>query len=122
MLSVSNVSLRFGKRVLFEDVNINFSNDRCYGIIGANGAGKTTFMKIMSGEVEPNSGHVSLEPGKRMTILKQDHYEFDEFPVLETVMMGHKKLYDIMKEKDAIYMKEDFSDCLYFVSPENCGE
>ena len=110
MLNVSNVSLRFGKRVLFEDVNLKFTRGNCYGIIGANGAGKSTFMKILSGEVEPNTGSVDLEPGKRMTILKQNHFEFDEFPVLQTVIRGHQKLWEIMEEKDALYAKEDFTE------------
>jgi ATPase components of ABC transporters with duplicated ATPase domains len=110
MINVSNLSLRFGKRVLFEDVNLKFTQGNCYGIIGANGAGKSTFMKIISGDVDPTTGSVSITPGERMAVLKQDHYAFDEFSVIETVMMGHKELYDIMKEKDAIYAKEDFSD------------
>lgn len=110
MINVSNLSLRFGKRVLFEDVNLKFTSGNCYGIIGANGAGKSTFLKIISGDVDPTTGSVSFTPGERMAVLSQDHYAFDEFTVLETVMMGHKELYDIMKEKDAIYMKEDFSD------------
>ena len=110
MLTVSNVSLRFGKRVLFEEVNLKFSQGNCYGIIGANGAGKTTFMKILSGEVEPNTGSVDLEPGKRMAILKQNHFEFDEVPVLQTVIRGHQKLWAIMEEKEALYAKEDFTE------------
>jgi len=110
MITVSNLSLRFGKRVLFEDVNLKFTPGNCYGIIGANGAGKSTFLKIISGDVDPTTGSVNFTPGERMAVLKQDHYAFDEFPVIETVMMGHKELYDIMKEKDAIYAKEDFSD------------
>lgn len=110
MINVSNLSLRFGKRVLFEDVNLRFTSGNCYGIIGANGAGKSTFLKIISGEVDPTTGSVSFTPGERMSVLNQNHYQFDEFPVLETVMMGDEKLYGIMKEKDAIYMKEDFSD------------
>ncbi len=110
MLSVSNLSVQFGKRVLFDDVNTQFTVGNCYGIIGANGAGKSTFLKILSGEIEPTSGHVSLEPGKRMSVLSQDHFAFDEYPVLETVMMGNKKLYDIKKEMDAIYEKPDFSE------------
>jgi len=110
MINVSNLSLRFGKRVLFEDVNLKFTPGNCYGIIGANGAGKSTFLKIISGDVDPTTGSVSFTPGERMAVLKQDHYAFDEFSVIETVMMGHKELYDIMKEKDAIYAKEDFSD------------
>lgn len=110
MINISNLSLRYGKRVLFEDVNLKFTSGNCYGIIGANGAGKSTFLKIISGDVDPTTGSVSFTPGERMAVLKQDHYAFDEFTVIETVMMGHKELYDIMKEKDAIYLKEDFSD------------
>jgi len=110
MINVSNLSLRYGKRVLFEDVNLKFTPGNCYGIIGANGAGKSTFLKIISGDVDPTTGSVSFTPGERMAVLKQDHYAFDEFSVIETVMMGHKELYDIMKEKDAIYAKENFSD------------
>ncbi|MCX2480165.1 ATP-binding cassette domain-containing protein [Pedobacter sp. MC2016-15] len=110
MISVSNLSLRYGKRTLFEDVNLKFNHGNCYGVIGANGAGKSTFLKILSGEVTQTSGSVAFTPGERMAVLKQNHYEFDEFSVLETVMIGHKELYDIMKEKDAIYLKEDFSD------------
>jgi len=110
MINVSNLSLRYGKRVLFEDVNLKFTPGNCYGIIGANGAGKSTFLKIISGDVDPTTGSVSFTPGERMAVLKQDHYAFDEFSVIETVMMGHKELYDIMKEKDAIYAKADFSD------------
>jgi len=110
MITVSNLSLRFGKRVLFEDVNLKFTQGNCYGIIGANGAGKSTFLKILSGEVDPTTGSVSFTPGERMAVLNQNHYQFDEFPVIETVMMGHQELYRIMKEKDAIYAKEDFTD------------
>lgn len=110
MISVNNLSLRFGKRVLFEDVNLKFSHGNCYGIIGANGAGKSTFLKILSGEIDPTTGQVSITPGERMAVLKQNHYEFDEFTVLETVLMGHKELYAVMKEKDAIYAKADFTD------------
>ncbi|WP_231491614.1 ABC-F family ATP-binding cassette domain-containing protein [Pedobacter sp. Leaf170] len=110
MISVSNLSLRYGKRTLFEDVNIKFTQGNCYGVIGANGAGKSTFLKILSGEVSQTSGSVAFTPGERMAVLKQNHYEFDEFSVLETVMIGHKELYAIMKEKDAIYMKEDFTE------------
>jgi len=110
MITVSNLSLRFGKRTLFEDVNLKFTQGNCYGIIGANGAGKSTFLKILSGEVDPTTGSVSFTPGERMAVLKQDHYQFDDLPVIETVMMGHEELYKIMKEKDAIYAKEDFSD------------
>lgn len=110
MLTVSNVSLRFGKRVLFDEVNLKFTRGNCYGIIGANGAGKSTFLKILSGEIEPNTGSIDIEPGKRMTVLKQNHFEFDEFPVLQTVIRGHQKLWDIMSEKDALYAKEDFTE------------
>lgn len=110
MITVSNLSLRYGKRTLFEDVNLKFSQGNCYGVIGANGAGKSTFMKILSGEIDPSSGSVSFTPGERMAVLSQNHYAFDEFTVIETVMMGFKEMYAIMKEKDAIYLKEDFSD------------
>jgi len=110
MLSVSNLSLRFGKRVLFEEVNLKFTNGNCYGIIGANGAGKSTFLKILSGEIEPNTGSVDIDPGKRMAVLSQNHFAFDDFPVLQTVIRGHQKLWKIMEEKDALYAKEDFSE------------
>jgi ATPase subunit of ABC transporter with duplicated ATPase domains len=110
MITVSNLSLRYGKRTLFEDVNLKFTQGNCYGIIGANGAGKSTFLKILSGEIDPSSGLVSFTPGERMAVLSQNHYAFDEFTVIETVMMGHKEMYAIMKEKDAIYLKEDFTD------------
>jgi ATPase subunit of ABC transporter with duplicated ATPase domains len=110
MITVSNLSLRYGKRTLFEDVNLKFSQGNCYGIIGANGAGKSTFLKILSGDIDPTSGSVSFTPGERMAVLSQNHYAFDEFTVLETVMMGHKEMYAVMKEKDAIYLKEDFTD------------
>jgi ATPase subunit of ABC transporter with duplicated ATPase domains len=110
MITVSNLSLRFGKRTLFEDVNLKFTQGNCYGVIGANGAGKSTFMKILAGEMDPTGGNVSFTPGERMAVLNQNHYAFDDNTVLETVMMGWKELYSIMKEKDAIYMKEDFSE------------
>ena len=110
MLSANNVTVRFGKRVLFEDVNIRFAKGNCYGIIGANGAGKSTFLKVLSGELEPSKGDVSLEKGERLSMLKQDHYAFEEFTVIDTVIMGNKELYDIMKEKEAIYAKPDFSE------------
>jgi ATPase subunit of ABC transporter with duplicated ATPase domains len=110
MITVSNITLQYGKRVLFDEVNLQFNAGNCYGIIGANGAGKSTFMKIISGEIEANKGSVDFLPGMRMSVLKQDHYEFDECTVLDTVIMGNKKLYSIMKEKDAIYAKADFSD------------
>ncbi|PTX63066.1 ATPase subunit of ABC transporter with duplicated ATPase domains [Kordia periserrulae] len=110
MLSVSNLSVQFGKRVLFDEVNTTFTQGNCYGVIGANGAGKSTFLKILSGKMDPTSGHVHLEPGKRMSVLEQDHFAYDEHPVLETVIMGNKPLYAIKKEMDEIYAKEDFSD------------
>ena len=110
MIAVSNISLRYGKRTLFEDVNLKFIPGNCYGLIGANGAGKSTFLKILSGEIDANTGEIAITPGERMAVLRQNHYEFDAFPVLETVMMGHKKLWDIIQEKDAIYAKSDFSD------------
>lgn len=110
MLSVNNVTLAFGKRVLFDEVNINFTKGNCYGIIGANGAGKSTFLKILSGEIEPNKGSVSITPGERMSVLKQDQFQFDNITALNTVLMGNKKMWDIQQEKDAIYMKEDFSE------------
>lgn len=110
MITVSNLSLRYGKRTLFEDVNLKFTHGNCYGIIGANGAGKSTFLKILSKEIDPTSGSVSFTPGERMAVLSQNHYAFDEFTVLETVMMGYKEMYAVMKEKDAIYLKEDFTD------------
>ncbi|WP_374163653.1 ABC-F family ATP-binding cassette domain-containing protein [Arcticibacter sp. MXS-1] len=110
MITVSNLSLRYGKRTLFEEVNLKFTHGNCYGIIGANGAGKSTFMKILSGEVDPTTGSVAFTPGERMAVLKQNHYEFDEFSVIETVLMGFKELYSVMKEKDALYAKEDFTD------------
>jgi ATPase subunit of ABC transporter with duplicated ATPase domains len=110
MITAQNITLQYGKRVLFDEVNIKFSGDNCYGVIGANGAGKSTFLKILSGEIDPNIGSVSIEPGKRMAVLSQNHFQFDESRVLDTVIMGHKKLYDIMQEKDAIYAKPDFSE------------
>ncbi len=110
MISTSNVTLRIGKKALFEDVNIKFTEGCCYGLIGANGAGKSTFLKILSGQLEPTSGEVILTPGQRLSFLQQDHFKYDEYTVLDTVIMGNRRLYDIMKEKDAIYMKEDFSD------------
>ena len=110
MISANNVTLRIGKKALFEDVNIKFTEGNCYGLIGANGAGKSTFLKILNGQLEPTSGDVTITPGQRLSFLQQDHFKYDEFPVLDTVIMGNQRLYDIMKEKDAIYMKEDFSD------------
>lgn len=110
MISVQNLSLRYGKRVLFEDVNLKFTEGNCYGIIGANGAGKSTFMKILSGEIEPSTGKVEISKDMRMSVLSQNHYAFDEMTVLETVMRGNGKLYDIMEAKDALYAKEDFTE------------
>jgi ATPase subunit of ABC transporter with duplicated ATPase domains len=110
MISTSNVSLSYGKRTLFEDVTIKFIPGNCYGLIGANGAGKSTFLKILSGEIDPRTGTVEIPAGMRLAVLKQNHFEFDEYPVIQTVIMGHKRLYDIMQEKDAIYAKPDFSE------------
>lgn len=110
MISAKNITLSYGKRVLFEDVNLNFVKGNCYGVIGANGAGKSTFLKILSGEIEPNKGSVEITPGERMSVLRQDHFEFDEVSVLQTVMMGNKKMWDVMQERDAIYAKPDFSE------------
>lgn len=110
MLSVHNLSLQFGKRILFDEVNAKFVQGNCYGVIGANGAGKSTFLKILIGEQDPTTGQVALEPGKRIAFLRQNHFEFNEFPVLQTVIMGHKRLYEIMQEKDALYAKLDFSE------------
>src|SRR5210317_1635001 len=110
MLTVSNLSVQFGKRVLFDEVNTVFTQGNCYGIIGANGAGKSTFLKILSGEIDPTSGSVSLEKGKRMSVLTQNHFAFDQYPVLETVMMGNKPLYSLKKKLDGIYAKADFSE------------
>ena len=110
MLAANGVTVRFGKRVLFEDVNIRFSKGACYGIIGANGAGKSTFLKVLAGEIEPSKGEVTLDKGERISVLKQDHYAYDEFSVIDTVIMGNQELYQIMKEKEAIYAKPDFSE------------
>ena len=110
MISANNVTLRVGKKALFEDVNIKFTEGNCYGLIGANGAGKSTFLKILSGQLEPTNGEVAITPGQRLSFLQQDHFKYDEYTVLDTVIMGNKRLYDIMKEKDAIYMKEEFTD------------
>ncbi|MBO4846539.1 MAG: ATP-binding cassette domain-containing protein [Lachnospiraceae bacterium] len=110
MISANNVTLRFGKKALFEDVNIKFTEGNCYGLIGANGAGKSTFLKILSGELETTNGDIAITPGQRMSVLEQDHFKYDDYSVLDTVILGNKRLYEIMKEKDAIYAKEDFSD------------
>ena len=110
MISANNVSLRFGKKALFEDVNIKFTEGNCYGIIGANGAGKSTFLKILSGELETTTGDIAITPGQRLSVLEQDHFKYDSYTVMDTVILGNPRLYEIMKEKDAIYAKEDFSD------------
>ena len=110
MISVSNLSIQFGKRTLFQDVNLKFTPGNCYGIIGANGAGKSTFLKILSGEKDSTSGHVFIEKGNRMTVLKQDHFEYDQYTVLETVVQGHNRLFEIMNQKEELYMKEPFTD------------
>ncbi|NNL93969.1 MAG: ATP-binding cassette domain-containing protein, partial [Saprospiraceae bacterium] len=110
MLTVQDLTLQFGKRVLFDDANVLFTHGNCYGVIGANGAGKSTFLKIIAGDKDANKGTISLEPGKRMAVLRQNHFEFDEVKVLDTVLMGHEKLWSIMNEKDTLYAKEDFSD------------
>lgn len=110
MISVNNVTLSFGKRILFDEVNINFTKGNCYGVIGANGAGKSTFLKILSGEIEPNKGTIDITPGERMAVLKQNHFEFDEQTVLNTVLMGHKKMWDVMHEKDAIYLDPEATE------------
>ena len=110
VIQVTNVSLRFSDRKLFDEVNLKFTPGNCYGVIGANGAGKSTFLKILAGDIEPTSGEVFITPGERLAVLKQDHFEFDEFSAMDTVIMGHKRLYEIMKEKDALYMKEDFTE------------
>ncbi len=116
MLSVNNLSVQFGKRVLFDEVNVTFTPGNCYGVIGANGAGKSTFLKILSGAVDPTSGHVHLEPGRRMSVLEQDHNACDAYPVLETVLRGDKPLFDIKTEMDALYA--DYSDA----NAERIGE
>ena len=110
MLNTIGVTVRFGKRVLFEDVNIKFAKGNCYGIIGANGAGKSTFLKVLSGELEPSKGEVTLDKGERLSVLKQDHFAYEDFRVLDTVIMGNHELYKIMKDKDELYSKPDFSE------------
>lgn len=110
MIQVNNLGQQFGKRTLFQDVNLTFTPGNCYGIIGANGAGKSTLMRILSGELQPTHGTVTFGPGERLSVLSQDHFEFDDCTVMETVLRGHTVLWDIMQEKDAIYAKEDFSD------------
>ena len=110
MITASNITLRLGKKALFEEVNIKFTEGNCYGLIGANGAGKSTFLKILSGELEPTSGDIIITPGQRLSVLRQDHFKYDDYSVLDTVIMGNQRLYDIMKEKEIIYAKEDFTD------------
>ncbi|MDD4078048.1 MAG: ATP-binding cassette domain-containing protein, partial [Bacilli bacterium] len=110
MITVNNVSLNFSDKKLFENINVKFTPGNCYGVIGANGSGKSTFLKILSGEIDSNKGNVYIEPNQRMAVLKQNHYEFDEFPVMDTVIMGHKRLYEIIKQKDELYSKSEFTD------------
>src|SRR4030095_4112445 len=110
MISAKNVTLAYGKRVLFDEVNLNFTKGNCYGIIGANGAGKSTFLKILSGEIEPNKGNIEITPGERMAVLKQNQFEFDEQTVLNTVLMGHLRLWKIAKERESIYALADFTE------------
>ena len=110
MITVTDMSMQFSDRKLYEDVNLKFTPGNCYGIIGANGAGKSTFLKILEGKLQPTSGHITIDPNERMSSLNQDHYAFEEFTVMETVLQGYEKLYSIMKEKDALYAKADFTD------------
>ena len=110
MIAANNVTLRIGKKALFEDVNIKFTEGNCYGLIGANGAGKSTFLKILSGQLETTHGDITITPGQRLSFLQQDHFKYDAFSVLDTVIMGNARLYEIMKEKEAIYSKEDFTE------------
>ena len=110
MITVNNVSLQFGKRVLYKDVNLKFTPGNCYGIIGANGAGKSTFLKLLAGDIEPTGGTIEITPGERLAVLQQDHYAYDDYEVLRTVIMGHKRLVEIIDEKDALYAKPDFSE------------
>ena len=110
MITISDLTLQFGKKVLFDSVNLKFDGNKCYGIIGANGAGKSTFLKIINSEIQPNYGSVSIDNKKRISVLKQNHFEYDEIPLLDTVIMGHHQLWDIMKEKEAIYAKPDFDE------------
>ena len=110
MISANGVTLRFGKRTLFENVNITFAPGNCYGLIGANGAGKTTFLKILSGEIEPSQGEVTMNPNERLSVLKQDHFAYDEYDVIRTVLMGNEKLIEIMDEKEKLYSKEEFTE------------
>ena len=110
MITASNISLSYGTQVLFKEVNLKFTPGNCYGIIGANGAGKSTFLKILSGEIEPDSGEIVITPGERLATLKQDHFKYNDYRVIDTVIMGFKHLYDVMQERDAIYSKDDFSE------------
>ena len=110
MITVNNLDVQFGKRILFQDVNMKFTPGNCYGIIGANGAGKSTFLKVLSGELDPQKGEVFITPGERLSVLKQDHFAYDEYEVIRTVLMGNPRLIEVMEEKDALYMKEDFSE------------
>ena len=110
MISANNVTYRVGKKALFEDVNIKFTEGNCYGLIGANGAGKSTFLKILSGDLETTKGDIVITPGQRLSVLEQDHFKYDDYQVMDTVIMGNQRLYEVMKEKDAIYAKEDFSE------------
>src|SRR5919206_3707951 len=118
MISVKNVTLAYGKRVLFDEVNLNFVKGNCYGVIGANGAGKSTFLKILSGEIEPNKGNIQITPGERMAVLKQNQFEFDNETVLNTVLMGHKKMWDVMHQKDAIYTDPNATEDDYMKAGE----
>ena len=110
MISANGITFRVGKKALFEDVNIQFTEGNCYGLIGANGTGKSTFLKILSGQLESTNGHIAITPGQRLSFLEQDHFKYDEYTVLDTVIMGNQRLYDIMKEKELLYAKEDFTD------------
>jgi ATPase subunit of ABC transporter with duplicated ATPase domains len=110
MITVSNVSVQFGKRVLFNDVNLKFTSGNCYGIIGANGAGKSTFLRTIYGDLDPTTGTITQGPGERLSVLSQDHFKWDAFTVMDTVMMGHSVLWDIMKQREVLYAKEDFTD------------
>ena len=110
MITVSNVSVQFGKRVLFNDVNLKFTSGNCYGIIGANGAGKSTFLRTIYGDLDPTTGTIALGPGERLSVLSQDHFKWDSYTVMDTVMMGHTVLWDIMKQREELYAKEDFTD------------
>ena len=110
MITINNLTLQYGKRVLFDNVNLKFDGDRCYGIIGANGAGKSTFLKIINSEIEPNYGNVSIDNNKRISVLKQNHFEYDQHSMLDTVIMGHKEMWDIIQKKNAIYSKPDFNE------------